>query len=136
MSKDTKDPAPGPKAFEAPVTINIGNVCDGAAVDAFEKKLRECLENICDLNTPATATRTVTLKIKLRPREDRVQIGAEFTCEASVASFVPKVSRLFIGRDEDGVLYGLNEDPRQLTFFTPPKPREAAPVVTFKSSGK
>jgi hypothetical protein len=118
-----------------PITINIGNVCDGAAVDAFELKLRECLENICDLNTPATAARTVTLKVRLKPREDRCQIAAEFTCEASLASFEPKVARMFIGRDEEGHLYGLKEDPRQLTFFTPAKKPEA-PVVQFKASGK
>lgn len=125
----------GPKAISDPITINIGNVCDGAAVDAFELKLRECLENICDINTPATASRTVTLKVKLKPREDRIQIGTEFTCEASLASFVPKVARMFIGRDEEGHLYGLKEDPRQLTFFTPPKQREAE-VVSFKSAKK
>lgn len=126
----------GASQIEAPITINIGNICDGAAVDAFEMKLRECLENICDLNTPATAPRIVTLKVKLKPREDRVQIDAEFTCSTSMPSFVPKTSRLFIGKDEEGNLYGLSEDPRQLTFFTPPKPREAPPVVTFKPAEK
>jgi hypothetical protein len=133
VSEETQDDKKGPKVISEPITINIGNVCDGAAVDAFELKLRECLENICDLNTPATASRTVTLKVKLKPREDRVQIMTEFTCEASLASFVPRVARLFIGRDEEGHLYGLKEDPRQLTFFTPPKTREAE-VVKFKAA--
>jgi hypothetical protein len=134
MSEETKE-TKGPQAISEPITINIGNVCDGAAVDAFELKLRECLENICDLNTPATAARTVTLKVKLKPREDRCQVATEFTCEASLASFEPKVARIFIGKDEAGNLYGLKEDPRQLTFFTPAKKQEA-PVVQFKASGK
>jgi hypothetical protein len=134
MSDETEE-VKGPKAISEPITINIGNVCDGAAVDAFELKLRECLENICDLNTPASATRTVTLKVKLKPREDRIQVATEFTCEASLASFEPKVARMFIGRDEEGHLYGLAEDPRQLTFFTPPAKKEAE-VVKFKSATK
>lgn len=129
MSEDTKGPTP----IQEPVTINIGNVCNGAAVDAFELKLRECLENICDLNTPATAARTVTLRVKLKPREDRIQIMTEFSCDSSLASFEPKVSHIFIGRDEEGSLYGLKEDPRQLTFFTPPKTKEAQ-VVKFKAA--
>lgn len=84
------------KQIQEPITINIGNICDGAAVEAFEMKLRECLENICDLNTPATASRTITLKVKLKPREDRVQITSEFSCDVSLPSFEPKVSRIFI----------------------------------------
>jgi hypothetical protein len=131
MAKDMDD-----QGIEAPITINIGNICDGAAVDAFEKKLAECLANICDLNTPATASRTVVLKVKLKPREDRVQINAEFTCSTTLPSFVPKTSRLFVGRDDEGNLYGLTEDPRQIKLFQPPKPRELPPVVSFKPAEK
>ena len=123
-------------AIEAPITINIGNVCDGAAVDAFEKKLAEVLRNICDLGTPATAVRTITLKVRLKPREDRVQINTEFTCEAKLASFEPKTSRIFVAADKEGNLYGLSEDPRQIALFQPPKPREAPPVITFKPAAE
>lgn len=122
--------------FDAPITINIGNVCDGAAVDAFEKKLQEAINNIYDLNTPATAARTITLKVKLKPREDRVQINTEFTCDVKLASFEPKTSRMFVARDEDGNLHALDSDPRQIALFTPAKPREAPPVIAFAEAKK
>ena len=48
--------------IEAPITINIGNICKGAIIDAFNKELQKCLNNIYDLDTPATATRGITLK--------------------------------------------------------------------------
>jgi hypothetical protein len=122
------------KEIEAPITINIGNVCDGAVVEAFELELRKCLVNIYDLSTSATASRTISLKVKLKPREDRVQIDVQFDCDSSLAPVISKTSRMFVGKDEGGQLYGLTADPRQLNIFTPPKPREAPPVIEFTAS--
>ena len=68
--------ANGAEQIEAPVTINIGNLCKGAIIDAFEKELQKCLDNIYDLDTPATTSRTITLKVKLKPDDARIKIAA------------------------------------------------------------
>ncbi len=116
-----------------PITINIGNVSDGALVEAFELKLREVLANIADPHTPATAKREINLRLVLRPKEDRVQIDSQFTCTARLAGLIPASSRMFVGKDGDGNLYALADDPRQLNIFTPPKPKEV-PVLEFNSA--
>jgi hypothetical protein len=117
-----------------PITINIGNVADGAMVDAFELKLREVLANIADPSTEAKQKREINLCLKLHPKEDRVQINVEFTCTAKLAGLMPSTSRIFVGKDAEGALYALTEDPRQLNIFTPPKPVEVSPVIQFASA--
>ncbi len=75
--------------MEQPTTINIGNVSDGALVEAFELKLREVLQNIADPHTPATAKREINLRLVLRPKDDRVQLETQFTCTAKLAGLIP-----------------------------------------------
>lgn len=114
-----------------PTTINIGNVSDGALIEAFDLKLKEVLANIADANTPATAKREITLKLILKPKEDRVQINTRFHCTAKLAPIVEVESRIFVGKDKDGNLYALSDDPRQLNIFSPPKPKEAPKPLQF-----
>lgn len=113
------------------VTVNIGNVSDGALVEAFELKLREVLQNIADPSTPASAKREINLRLILRPKDDRVQIDTQFTCTAKLAGLMPATSRLFVGKDAQGNLYALAEDPRQLNIFTPPAPKPMPAVISF-----
>lgn len=117
-----------------PITINIGNVCDGAMVEAFEVELQKVLKNIMDQNTDARAKREIRLVLKLYPKDDRVQINTEFTCETKLAGLMPSTSRLFVAKDANGALYALDEDPRQMNIFTPPKPVEVAAPIPFAST--
>jgi len=117
--------------MQDPVTINIGNVSDGALIEAFDLKLKEVLANIADVNTPATAKREITLRLILKPKEDRVQINTRFHCTAKLAPIVEVESRIFVGKDKDGNLYALSDDPRQLNIFNPPKPKEAPRPLEF-----
>lgn len=124
--------------IEAPITINIGNLCKGGIIDAFEKELQKCLNNIFDMDTPATTARTITLKVKLKPDDARIKIGAEFTCDSSLAQPHPVTDVFFVGKDgETGELYGLTSDPRQRSIvFSAPKPKEAPAPIEFRSAGK
>lgn len=118
---------------EEPISINIGNICDGAMVEAFELKLAEVLRNIMDPSTEAKAKREITLRVKFHPKDDRVQINCEFTCETKTAGLMPSTSRMFVGKDSAGGLYALSEDPRQMNIFTPPAPKEAPAPIHFIS---
>ena len=117
--------------MDQPTTINIGNVSDGALIEAFDLKLKEVLANIADVNTPATAKREITLRLILKPKEDRVQINTKFHCTAKLAPIVEVESRIFVGKDKDGNLYALSDDPRQLNIFSPPKPKEMPQPLQF-----
>ena len=116
-----------------PIAINIGNICEGALIDAFELELTRVLHNVMDLNTDARAKRSISMKVNFHPKDDRIQLNVEFKCESALAPLSAKTSRIFIGKDEEGTLYGLKDDPRQMNIFTPPtKPESAqAPVIQF-----
>jgi hypothetical protein len=121
------------EAMEAPITINIGNLCDGAIVEAFDTELAKVLANILDPNTEARDKREITFTVKFHPKDDRVQINTTFECKTKLAGLMAATSRMFIGRDDTGVLYGLSEDPRQMNIFVPPAPKAAPSPIPFSS---
>ncbi len=112
------------------VPINLDTVNEGALREAFDIELKKVLANISDVNTPATATREITMKLKFKPQSDRTEMGTTFTIACKLASIEPHCGRLFMGRDKDGNLYGFQDDPRQQVLFEPPEVRSAQ-VVNF-----
>jgi hypothetical protein len=46
--------ADGTQRIEAPITINIGNLCKGKIIDAFEVELNKILANIQSTATTPT----------------------------------------------------------------------------------
>jgi hypothetical protein len=120
--------------LEGPITINIGNVCGGAMVEAFELRLREVLQNIMDPNTEARKAREVRLVLTINPKDDRVTLNTEFQCTTKLAGMIPATSLMYVGKDQEGVLYALTEDPRQMNFFTPPKPKPVREPIAFVAS--
>lgn len=52
-------------------TLSLANLKGGAVIEAFDEALTRVLRNIRDPNTKPTATREVTLKVKIKPDEDR-----------------------------------------------------------------
>lgn len=113
-----------------PIPINIDNVNDGAMREAFDAELRKVMANINDVNTPATSSREITLKLKLKPHSDRTEIETLFTCSSRLASIEPHPGRMFMGADTEGNLYGFQDDPRQQVLFEPPAKPENK-VVNF-----
>jgi hypothetical protein len=122
-----------PEEKEA-VPVHIGNINDGAMIEGFEIEFRKALDNIADLNTPATATRTVTLTLSLKPHSDRITIETEFKAGSKLASIEVHRSKCFLGKSEDGGLVAFNRDPRQMPLWSAPKPREAT-VIHFDGNG-
>jgi hypothetical protein len=116
-------------------TINIGNINEGAAIDAFDLELRKVLENIADLSTVATATRSITLKIDFKPESDRCKVHTEFSISTKVAGIEKHVSKLFVAKTDEGALVALDADPRQMPLWESPK-RAQPPVIQFAKSGE
>ena len=117
------------------ITINIGNVADGAMVEAFQLELQKCLLNIMDPSTEATAKRVIKLELTIKPKDDRIQLNCEFTCTSKLAGIIPVDSKIFIGKDAEGHLVPLVDDPRQMNIFQPPPTVQVPSVLTFKAAG-
>ena len=115
------------------VTINIGNINEGAAIDAFDLELRKVLENIADLSTVATATRSITLKVDFKPESDRCKVHTEFSISAKLAGIEKHVSKIFVAKTDEGALVALDADPRQMPLWTTPA-KAQPPVIQFANN--
>lgn len=115
------------------VTINIGNINQGAVIDGFEIELQKALANIADLNTPATATRAIILQLILKPHSDRVVIETEFKVTTKLAGIETHKSKIFMGRAEEGGLVAFDADPRQMPLWSAPKPAKAPEPIAFRT---
>lgn len=113
------------------IPLDINTVNDGALVDGFGIELQKVLENIRDINTPATATRSVTLQLIIKPHSDRIVIETEVKCSSKISIIETHKSKMFIGVTEGGSPIVFDEDPRQMIMFTPPAPKEASQPIEF-----
>jgi hypothetical protein len=114
--------------------INIGNINEGAIIDAFDINLRKVLDNIADLNTPATATRSLVIRVDFKPHSDRCTVATEVNCTTRLAAIEKHAGKVFVGKTEDGVMVAFDKDPRQMPLWSAPKPKEV-PVIQF-AAGK
>lgn len=51
--------------------ITLGNIGGGAAVELFDLELRKVLKDVLDPNTDAKTIRSISLRVTLKPDEDR-----------------------------------------------------------------
>jgi hypothetical protein len=111
-------------------TINLGNINDGAALDAFALELRKVMENIADLSTVATATRRISLHFDFKPESDRCKVHTEFSTVTKLANIEKHISKMFVAKTDDNCLVALDADPRQMPLWETPKKAEP-PVIQF-----
>ena len=116
------------------IPINIGNINDGAMIEGFDLMFRKVLDNIADLNTPATATRSLTLTLTIKPHSDRTTVDTEVACSTKLAAVEVHKSKCFVGKEEGGGMVAFTSDPRQMQLWTAPRPKEAIPVIRFESA--
>lgn len=113
------------------VPIDFATVNDGAMIDGFGIELQKVLENIRDINTPATATRVVTLQLIFRPQSDRTVIETEVKCSSKIADIESHKAKIFLGVTEGGAPIAFDNDPRQMVMWNEPKPREVPQPIVF-----
>ena len=99
--------------------VSLENLGAGAATELFDLELQRVLENISDKNTKPTALREVTLKIKIKPSEDRDYGEVEISCVAKLAPVKPFPTNIFIGRHL-GRTVATEHNPKQAKLFETP----------------
>lgn len=67
------------------IETNLANIRGGKLLATFDAELKKVAENINDLNTNPTATREITLKIKLKPSQGRSEVAATATVTTKLA---------------------------------------------------
>ena len=106
--------------------VSLENLGAGAATELFDLELQRVLENISDENTKPTAMREVTLKIKIKPSEDRDYGEVEISCVAKLAPVKPFPTNIFIGRHL-GRTVATEHNPKQAQLFETPANVTAMP---------
>lgn len=102
--------------MEALREVTLETVGGGAALELFERELRDVLKNIQDPNTDAEATRSIALTVSFSPHEDRESAGIAVAAKTKLAPARPHVSHVYIGQ-KDGRLLAVEHDPRQSDLF-------------------
>jgi hypothetical protein len=82
--------------------VSLDTLGEGAAVERFNLALQDAYNNIQDVNTPATAKREVTLKLSIKPNENRDIGDVSVEVTTKLASIRPFIVRFFMGRDKAG----------------------------------
>ena len=105
----------------------------GALMERADYELTRIVENIMDINTPATKARKLTVTIDLRPDETRQMVVISATAKSTLAATTPIQSTFWLEADRDGVPVmreALAESPDQTVM--PEVEEQAQPVIARK----
>ena len=92
--------------------VSLATLGSGAAVERFDAALKEALANIADPNTAPKITREITLKVKIKPNEERSYGVIEIHTAAKLGPIKHYETGAFMGTDgKRSVAY--ENDPQQ-----------------------
>ena len=83
---------------------SVLRMAQGAFEERVDRAMAEALDNILDPNTKATAKRSITLNIELRPDEERSHIEVSVSVKTKMATLNPVPTSLAIVADGNGEL--------------------------------
>lgn len=82
--------------------LSLANLGQGAAIEKFDRELQKVLDNIQDPNTGATAKRSVTLTVSLKPNDDREFADIDIAVKSTTAPDYAFRVMAGLGRDIHG----------------------------------
>lgn len=83
---------------------SVLRMAQGAFEERVDRAMAEAIDNILDPNTKATAKRSITLNIELRPDEERSRIEVSVSVKTKLATLNPVPTSLAIVADGNGEL--------------------------------
>ncbi len=111
--------------------VTLANLAGGAAIERFNVELKKVLENINNPNMETKKLRSISLKVKFKPTEDRGYINLEVDCSSSLAPIIAHSAQIWIDKDVKGEFIAVQQPhPEQMTFEDIPK--EEGNVTSFE----
>lgn len=83
---------------------SVLRMAQGAFEERVDRAMAEAIDNILDPNPKATAKRSITLNIELRPDEERSHIEVSVSVKTKLATLNPVPTSLAIVADGNGEL--------------------------------
>ena len=80
-------------------TASIDNIQNGDAKRKFDYELRRAIADCMDPNKTTKKARTVILRVKLHPKEDRQNIELEYQAESKLLPDKPGAEHLIVSGD-------------------------------------
>jgi len=99
---------------------SILEMARGAILEACDVEVSKVMENILDLNTPATKKREVNIKITFEPSADRQQVNVSALSSAKLVPTNAVQTSLFCGKDSSGKIQAVEmvpNTPGQIDFY-------------------
>lgn len=114
------------------ITMSLSNLAGGKANARFDDELGKVLENIVDPNTAPKAPRVITLRVVLRPDEERRNLEVDIAVTSKVAptKTVKTFARCGIG--PQGVV-AVEDTSRNGDLF-PPEARDPKKVLDMPAA--
>lgn len=110
--------------------VSLDTLAQGAAVEMFNDELSKVFENILDVNTKATAARSVTLTVTIKPDEDRTYSNLVIEAKSKVAPVKGVGLPIYVGKHA-GKAVATERDTRQLEFQD-----NAVPITAGKAKNR
>ncbi|PBH51598.1 replication protein [Clostridioides difficile] len=79
--------------------ISLETLCNGEAKEKIENGFIEIFKNMQDPNTPATATRSLTVKVTFKPGKNRSHVGTQIQVIPKLASVLPSETDIIVEKD-------------------------------------
>lgn len=112
---------------------SILQMARGAIQERADYEMSRLLDNILDPNTAATAQRTLTITLKLKPDDTRQNIAVNCVAKSTLAATNPVTTSLYVA-DEETIVEMVPQIPGQTAIDGPDQ--EAPPMLKLiKTAG-
>ena len=112
---------------------SILQMARGAIQERADYEMSRLLENILDPNTAATAQRTLTITLKLKPDDTRQNIAVSCVAKSTLAATNPVTTSIYVA-DEETIVEMVPQIPGQTAIDAPDQ--EAPPLLKLiKNAG-
>ncbi|MFX3635427.1 MAG: hypothetical protein ACE3L7_04010 [Candidatus Pristimantibacillus sp.] len=82
--------------------IKIDSLSNGAVAEQIDREMQRIADNVLDPNTAATATRTLTIKVTIKPDKDRMAAAVDTSVSASLVGREGVPTRFIFDYDQEG----------------------------------
>ena len=81
------------------IELNVKTLAAGGLVERIQEEIQRAIGNICDPNTPAKKARTVTMKMTIKPNEQRNMAEVSVLVSSTLCPAEPIETGIYIGQN-------------------------------------
>lgn len=102
-----------------PQPVTLRNLASGAVEELFDEELQNVLRNIADPNTDPETAREITIKVRIKPDEERQLGGVTVGVTSKLAAFKRVKTVIFMPGRQGQKYVAVESNPKQLTLEAP-----------------